>query len=291
MEWHQIQYFQTVARTQHFTRAAQLLSISQPALSRSISRLESELGVLLFERQGRNIVLNQYGKMFLARVERSIQEIEIGKQELQDAIDPDRGNVSLAFLHSLGIQFVPELISSFQSHYPQVTFQFYQSSSDVLLDLLRQGSTDIALYATMQPQEGIRWEPLMKEELFVIVSSQHPLAQYDEVELQAIVHEPFIALKRGYGLRNITDKLFLDAGFTPHITFEGEDISTVAGLVATKLGVSLVPDVKVLDKEKIKLLRVSHPHCSRTIGIAWKEARYLSPVAKRFLSHVTGKDL
>ncbi|MET3289021.1 UNVERIFIED_CONTAM: LysR family transcriptional activator of glutamate synthase operon [Brevibacillus sp. OAP136] len=291
MEWHQIQYFQTVARTQHFTRAAELLSISQPALSRSISRLEEELGVLMFERQGRTIVLNQYGQRFLQRVERAIQEIEIGKQEILDAIDPDRGNVSLAFLHSLGIEFVPELISSFQAHHPQVTFQLSQASSDVLLDQIRTGSIDIALFARMKPEDGIRWEPLLTEDLYIIVSNYHPLAAFDEVELKEIANEPFIALKRGYGLRNITDKLFKEAGVSPHITFEGEDISTVAGLVATKLGVSLLPGVKVLETMQVKPLRVTSPHCSRTIGIAWKEDRYLPPVAKRFLSFVTGKEI
>src|SRR5579875_1786359 len=113
MEWHQIQYFQMVAETEHFTRAAEILSISQPALSRAISKLEEELGVQLFDRTGRNIVLNKYGKMFLQRVERSIQEIELGKQEIHDMIHPDHGTISLSFLHSLGISFIPGILKGF----------------------------------------------------------------------------------------------------------------------------------------------------------------------------------
>lgn len=104
MEWDQINYFQTVANVQHITKAAKLLSISQPALSRSIARLEDELGVQLFDRKGRNIYLNRYGKMFLHRVEQSIKQIELGKQEIRDEIHPDNGTISLSFCHR------PELV-------------------------------------------------------------------------------------------------------------------------------------------------------------------------------------
>nr|WP_223435832.1 LysR family transcriptional regulator [Metabacillus dongyingensis] len=120
MDWHQINYFQTVAQVQHITRAADLLSISQPALSRSILKLEDELGVQLFDRKGRNIYLNRYGRMFLNRVEQSIKQIEIGKQEIWDEIHPDNGTISLSFLPSLGINVVPNIISTFQKTYPNV---------------------------------------------------------------------------------------------------------------------------------------------------------------------------
>ncbi|MBT2673194.1 LysR family transcriptional regulator [Streptomyces sp. ISL-14] len=115
MDWHQINYFQKVASVQHITRAAEQLSISQPALSRSISKLEDELGVQLFDRKGRNIYLNRYGKMFLNRVEQSIKQIEIGKQEIWDEIHPDHGTISLSFLPSLGIHVVPSRHNKFIS--------------------------------------------------------------------------------------------------------------------------------------------------------------------------------
>ncbi|XYY59823.1 LysR family transcriptional regulator [Bacillus velezensis] len=97
MDWHQINYFQTVAQVQHITQATKQLSISQPALSRSISKLEDELGVQLFDRKGRNIYLNRYGKMFLHRVEQSIRQIEIGKQEVWNEIHPNSGTILLSF--------------------------------------------------------------------------------------------------------------------------------------------------------------------------------------------------
>ncbi len=121
MEWNQLEYFQTVARVQHMTHASEILSISQPALSRSIARLEAELGVQLFERQGRSIILNSYGQLFLKRVNRIIKEFHEGKQELKDLLDPEYGMVSLGFLHTLGPEIIPNLIGAFRTHYPKVT--------------------------------------------------------------------------------------------------------------------------------------------------------------------------
>ena len=101
MEWQQLKYFQTVANLQHISKAAKVLSITQPALSRAILRLEKELGVPLFERQNRTIVLSQYGRLFLNHVNKMILEFEEGKQEIQDLLDPEHGTVSIVFLHSL----------------------------------------------------------------------------------------------------------------------------------------------------------------------------------------------
>ncbi|RFB31838.1 LysR family transcriptional regulator [Brevibacillus sp. VP] len=288
MEWQQILYFRKVAQTQHITRSAEMLNVSQPALSRAIARLEEELNTPLFERKGRNIVLNQYGELFLKRVERAIQEIEEGKQEIQDLINPDHGKIRIAFLHSLGIEVVPEFIRSFRVQYPQVSFHLHQASMGQIVEQLKTGLIDIALFSMLEPIDEVHWEPLITEELFLIVSKTHPLANRTQIELQEIANEPFICFKQGYGLRTLTDTLCRQAGFTPDITFEGEEIATIAGLVAVELGVSLVPDVNVLDKSKISLLRVLDPACKRTIGLAWKEKRYLSPVARRFISFVKG---
>nr|WP_286178575.1 LysR family transcriptional regulator [Bacillus sp. B4EP4a] len=107
MDWHQINYFQKVASVQHITRAAEQLSISQPALSRSISKLEDELGVQLFDRKGRNIYLNRYGKMFLNRVEQSIKQIEIGNRKYGMKFTPNMARFPCPFCLLLGYMWFP----------------------------------------------------------------------------------------------------------------------------------------------------------------------------------------
>ncbi|MCM3568647.1 LysR family transcriptional regulator [Neobacillus mesonae] len=286
MEWDQINYFQTVAKVQHITKAAKHLSISQPALSRSIAKLENELGVQLFDRKGRNIYLNRYGVMFLRRVEQSIKEIETGKQEIWDEIHPDYGTISLSFIPSLGISIVPEILSAYHKMHANVKFQLHQASNKEIVDQIKARKIDLALIALLHEDEEVIWQPLLTEELFLIVSIDHKLAAYDEIELKRIQNEPFIAFKDVNELQTIINHLCHKAGFSPKVVFEGEDIGTVSGLVGAKLGVSLVPDIQVLDKTKVKLIRVKEPICNRQIGVASLKDSYSSPVVERFIQFI-----
>jgi LysR family transcriptional regulator, transcription activator of glutamate synthase operon len=286
MEWDQINYFQAVAKAQHITRAAKQLSISQPALSRSIAKLEDELGVQLFDRKGRNVCLNRYGKMFLNRVEQSIKQIEIGKQEIWDEIHPDNGTISLSFLPSLGISVVPEIISSYHKKHPNVKFQLNQASNRQIVDQLKSRKVDLALITLLQEDKEVIFQPLLKEELYLIVSKDHWLATYNEIDLKMIENEPFISFKNINELQIIINHFCKKAGFSPNVVFEGEEIGTISGLVGAKLGVSLVPNLQVLDKSKIKLIRVNNPICKREIGVAWLRDSYSSPVVERFIQFV-----
>jgi DNA-binding transcriptional LysR family regulator len=287
LEWQQLEYFQTVARTEHMTRAAQFLSVSQSALSRSISRMEKELGVPLFDRHGRSITLNRYGQLFLKRVHRILKEYEEGKREIEDLLDEEAGEISLGFLHTLGSHLIPDLIAAFRDKLPKVRFQLNQNGAAALLQQLRDGSIDLCLLsAANEAQLPVEWKQLWSEELFVFVPQQHRLMDHDSVTLQEIADEPMVSFKTGYGLRNIIDRLCSEAGFTPKIAFEGEEVHTVAGLVAAGLGVALIPDVKGLNGYDLVKLRVDSPECRRIIGVAWVKERYLSPSAKRFLQFV-----
>lgn len=282
MEWQQFEYFQTLARMEHVTRAAEALSISQPALSRSISRFEEEVGVPLFERQGRSIKLNQYGRMFLNRVDRIMSEFQEGKQEIQDLLEPDQGQVSLGFLHTLSTNLIPDLLASFRASYPKINFQLKQGPSHMILEQLQSGELDLCLTAPAESKSSIQWKQLWNEELFVIVAKNHRLANRKKINLEEIADEPFIMLKQGFSLRIIAEQLCKEAGIAPRITFEGEEADTVAGLVAAGLGVSILPDLKGTDQSKIVQIPISHSLCQRTLGIAWVEERYLSPAVLQF---------
>lgn len=284
MEWQQLEYFQTTAQLQHITRAAEALSISQPALSRSIARLEQELGVALFERSGRAIVLNRYGKLFLVRVNRIMKEYQEGLREIGELMSPQFGEVSLGFLHTLGPQLVPELIRRFRTEYPNIQFQLHQSNTQTLLERMMNGDIDLCLTSLRErdtpPQ--IRWAYLRSEELFVAVPVGHPLDGRKHIRLEEVGNEHIVSFKMGYGLRKITDELFQQAGIQPKVTFEGEEVHTIAGLVASGLGVAVIPDFQGIDRSQVSLLPVKWPLCRRNIGMAWTEGHYLSPAAEQF---------
>ncbi|TGA95978.1 LysR family transcriptional regulator [Sporolactobacillus shoreae] len=286
MEWQQIEYFQKVAQLQHMTKAAEALAISQPALSRSIARLEEELGVSLFERQGRSIILNQYGKLFLKHADRILKEVEITKKEIQSLLDPEYGVVSLGFLHTLGVSIIPDILSGFQGLHPNTKIKLYQNNNISLLKQLESGEIDLCLVHHPLGDPHIEWEKLWDEELFLMVPINHPLAAKESVTLDEIRNEPIISMKPGYELRKIADKLCRKVNITPNITFEGEEVTTLAGLVASGLGVALLPDQKDIDEEKVKKVHVKWPSCKRQIGLAWYSERYLSPAVRRFMKFI-----
>lgn len=286
MEWSQLEYFQVVARTQHFTQAAAELSLSQPALSRSMAGLEHELGTPLFDRQGRNVVLNSYGKVFLEYVEEALRAVQEGKERIQEMLGIARQSVSLAFLPTLGVDFVPKLVNGFYADHPDVQFHLWQNPHETVVAQLENGEIDLGLCLAPPKDSKLEWHALFSEELYVIVPSGHPLALQGSIRLADIADEPFVGLKHSTGLRNITDELFEQAGITPRITFEGEEVPTIAGLVGAGLGVSMIPNWSGLDLSSVKLLQVSAPICSRTIGLATMANRKLSDVAQRLKEHI-----
>ncbi|TQR13321.1 LysR family transcriptional regulator [Psychrobacillus soli] len=282
MEWQRLEYFQTLAKVQHMTRAAELLSISQPALSRSIASLEEEIGVPLFDRQGRSIILNRYGMMFLERVNRIMNEMNDGLNDIQQLIAPEHGEISLGFLHTLGISTVPNIIRAFHDQYPHITFQFKQNHTHTLLQELKSGELDLCLVASIAYEKPIIWTELWRDELFVIVPINHPLAHRQSISLTEIGQESFISMKKGYALRKTTDSIFSESNLLPNIAFEGDEVATVAGFVSAGLGFSILPDGEEINPNKIAKLRMEDRTCERIIGIARVENRYLSPAAVNF---------
>lgn len=282
MEWQRLEYFQTLAKMQHMTKAAVALSISQPALSRSIASLEEEIGVPLFDRQGRTIVLNRYGTMFLERVNRIMKEMNDGLQDIAHLINPEQGEIALGFLHTLGTTTVPNIISEFHKQFPSITFQLKQNHTHIQLKQLMSGELDLCLIASVDNKKSIEWTELWRDELYVIVQNNHPLANRNSIKLKEIVNEPFISMKKGYALRITTDEIFAEADLTPSIAFEGDEVDTVAGFVAAGLGFSILPNGDEIHSNKITRLRIEDSNCVRIIGMAVVENRYLSPAAKQF---------
>jgi DNA-binding transcriptional LysR family regulator len=283
LEWQQLEYFHTVARVQHFTAAAQMLSISQPALSRSISKLEKELGVPLFDREGRHIALNRNGRMFLERTSRILQEMKEAKRDLDELHNPQLGHISLAFLKSLGVSYVPRMVKSFLKEHPHVHFQLYQNSSQAMIAQLKNGEVDFCLTYHAESPGEFEWQKLWTEEFFLYVHDTHPLAQRDQVSIQDILDDKFIVLKHGYGSRDIFDQLFASVDKQPQIAFEGEEIVSALGFVAANLGAALLPYIPGMDINEVARIPIADYRCERTIGLVWRKQKYMSAAAKQFM--------
>ena len=286
MELQPLIYFQTVARLENMSRAAEKLHITQPALSKAIAQLEKSLGVELFFRNGRSIHLNRYGHFFLERVDVILREYNQAREDLLHLIAPGQGEVSIGFMHTLGLKIIPALMTDVKKVYPQMRFQLTQNNSGILLEKLALGELDVCLVASLDMKGDIYWEKLWDEELYLIVPKQHELGSKKSVSLNEFASEPFISIKKGNSLRETVDNLYKKEGFTLNVAFEGEEIHTVAGLVESGLGVSLIPHIKGLEQYNVHIISVNAENCKREIGLAYLQTRFMSPVTLQFINYL-----
>src|SRR5580698_9208310 len=143
MELQQLKYFRAVAEQEHVTKAAKKLFVSQSAVSRAVTQLEEELGVALFHRQGRAVILSRQGKTFLEFVTRAQGILEAGMLQLREEAGKEIGIVALGFLHSLGLQMIPRLVREFRKVHPSVQFVLVQRPANELIRHLFEGGIDL----------------------------------------------------------------------------------------------------------------------------------------------------
>lgn len=286
MDFDQLLYFQTAAKHKSLTKASKLLNLSQPALSRSILRLEEEIGVPLFERKSRGIILNQYGQVFLSYANQVMSEMKEAKQKIQDMVDPYHGTLSIAFIQTLGSSFVPDLISDFQKEFPNLQFQLSQNITSKILKEIHTAHIDIGFCSPQEAHENLCSIPVLTEELFLIVPAAHRLAGKKSVSLSEVADDPFILFKPQTALHDLIENLCHEAGFHPREVFEGYEERTVSDLVGANLGVAIVPFIPNLDKDKISTIRVQSPKCFRVIQMVWRKNGYMSPAVTNFREFV-----
>lgn len=280
----QLEYFRTVAKYEHITRAADELHIAQPSLSKTIARLEADLGVYLFDRQGRQIKLNQYGKIFLRRVEKIFLELEDGKRELLDLAGNKNLQASIA-LNAFSL--MPKLFKEYLEAYPHVHFRQTIGTITKIQRKLENGDIDLSISVPPIQGENIEYIPLITKEVFLIVPQGHRLASYQSIDLKEVADEPFISLKEGYGLRDLTEKYCSQAGFTPKIAFEGDVAASLLDLVDSGLGILMAPVFTEIDlPQNLVFLPIREPICKLTIGLSWLKGHYLSQAVIELKGHI-----
>jgi DNA-binding transcriptional LysR family regulator len=278
----QLRYFLVAARVEHIGRAAEQLELSQPALSRSIQKLEEEVGLPLFLRAGRGVRLNAAGKILLRRVERAGAEFDDARRELQELRNTKV--ISVGYLATFAVRLIPDLVKSFSTREPNVHFKLFEGPSPVLARQLLEGELDLCL-STDLAEPALEWQPLFREELVASIPEGHPLAIRKSIELKELADEPFVALRSGHGLRAVLEELCRKAGFAPKVKLEGYEVASLRGLVGAGFGVTLAPK-RIGPPSKYVDIPVTWPKCFRTVGISWRKERWLpaKPLAfKEFL--------
>lgn len=278
-----LRWFIAIAETQNLTAAADRVHSSQPTLSRFLGRLERDLGVALFDRDGRRLVLNRFGRAYLDRARRAASQLEAGRRELDDMRAPARGAVRLAFLHSFGLGLVPELISGFRSENPEARFTLTQDAAATVVGHVVDGEADLAIVAPRPMRTDMAWARVAEQKL----AREHRFAGRDQIGIVESADEEFIVMQHGYGMRRIFDEICAANDLTPSIAFESSELATVSGLVAAGLGVGVVPVEESVRHPGVELIPLAGE--SREIGLTWFRGRPLSDVASRFRDFVVAR--
>jgi len=285
-----LRYFVKLAEVRHYTRAAEQLCISQPSLSHAISQLEAELGVPLFEKSGRNTTLTRFGEEFLECAQRSLDTLDVGIESLQRTARGE-GIVRLGFLRTLGVDYIPQLTSDFLAADPNsgVQFSFHSGLSSGLIDGLLQRKYDLVFCSEPDPSLGLTAVPVTTQELVMIVPRNHELAGRGSVDLGETLEYPAICFAEGSGLRRVVDRMYDKVGGRPASVIETEEDEVIAGLVAAGFGVAVVPNMDMLHKLDISVLKISSPPYRRDFFMVQDESVFLPPAAQRFRSFVLGR--
>lgn len=290
MNLYYLRYFATLAHLEHYTKAAEILSITQPSLSHAISSLEKELGVKLFEKDGRNVVLTKCGQAFLVDVEQALNMLDSSVNKLQ-MTGFGEGRIDIAELRVLSSTVVPNFVKGFldSSSNKKIDFHFH-SSTGLTFDMiqgLKERKYDIAFCSKMDNEPLIEFTPVAKQELVLIVPKGHPLEDRTSIDLKDSLAYPHIVFSKRSGLRQVIDKLFEKCGGYPEIAYSMEEDLGVAGLVGAGFGIAVVPKMPILSYMPVSIIEIATPSWERLFYMATLKNVYQAPVVMNFKKYVT----
>jgi LysR family transcriptional regulator, hydrogen peroxide-inducible genes activator len=286
LDFQALEQFITLARTQNFTRAAEELHLSQPALSRAIQRLEAQVGQPLFDRRPREVVLTKPGELLVSRAKKILDLVEDTFTELAES--GEHGQIRLGAIPTIAPYFLPKLLSTFAEKFPRISVTVQEDTTNLLIRRCADGELDLAIVALPIQAKAIRIEPLFSEELLFVVPRGHPLATTKDLTLKAVKDYPFVMLNEAHCLsENITS--FCQRQSVHPISIERtSQLTTVQELVALDHGVSIIPDMaRQIDLSEGRVYRsFSGAKPYRTIAMMWNDSRYESQAVKTLKTHL-----
>lgn len=279
MELLQLKYFLTVARCEHVTEAAGKLHVTQSSLSKTIQRLEDDLGVPLFDRIGRKLRLNDFGRTFLQRTEKALFELEQGKREIADLSNPDQGTLQLAVTTA---STLPGILREFRKNKPDIQFHVQMVSLENMSRLLHQGEVDFCLSSPPIQGDDIECQLLYEDPIVVAVPMGHRYADRTSIQLTELKDEWFVGVKQGYGVRDMVDSVCQSVGFVPKYVYEGDEPARLTALVEAEIGLAFIPSTARNPHERIRYLQVEEHQLVREIALLSHKNRYISKAALEF---------
>src|SRR5262245_20141142 len=245
MEIHQLRYFVAVADEGSFSRAAAKVRVAQPSLSQQIRKLEAEIGQPLFGRLPRSVVLTEAGRWFIDYARQILASIGDARRCVDDLKGKIAGDVAVGAIPTIAPYVLPELVVTFQKHYPDVTLHIVEDVTAVISRRVEAGELDVALASTCQRSPTLRVELVGREPLLALVPHGDPLAKKRFVELDDLKSQRFLLLHEMHCLSQQVHHLLESRRLHPEVALAGSQLSTIANMVAAEIGVSIVPQMMV----------------------------------------------
>lgn len=283
MNLYYLRYFVKLAHVQHYTKAAEQLCIAQPSLSHAISQMEKELGLPLFEKNGRKTTLTRFGEEFLQCAELTLSTLDTGIESIQRNARGD-GLIRIGMLRPLGIEFIPRLASKFLKENPnsEIQFTFHTGDTKTLLEGLKNKAFDLIFCSQPSSKYNFKTVCVQKQDLVLIVPKKHPLSSYNKIDLADTAPYPHIFFNENTGIRPIVEQAFKKINMTPHVAYETEEDQVIAGLVAEGFGIAIVPYMDLLLKLELNILQINTPACERDLFMINDESIFMPPVVRKF---------
>jgi DNA-binding transcriptional LysR family regulator len=285
MTFQQFEVFVQVVKTGSFTKAGQLLSLTQSAVSQIISAFEMELGFTLLYRNRAGISLTNEGEKIYRHALDILNKLELVKQEAAAITGVESGVLHVGCFPSVSAKKLPDIIVYFQESYPKIELRIFEGTYYEIESWVSTGAVDLGFSAMFS--DHLDFIPLWDDELVLIVHQSHPLGAREAVRIDEIRTSPFIMPKSGCDVQ--LKQMFKENDVHPNIKFEIEDTHTILSLVDKGLGISIVPEMAIVDStpSQVRVIRLL-PHSPRTIGILIKSQNTASPASAAFIKVATG---
>jgi LysR family hydrogen peroxide-inducible transcriptional activator len=278
----ELKYIVAVARAKHFGHAAESCFVAQPTLSVAIKKLEDELGVTLFERGGSEVSVTPVGAQIVAQAERVLEQTAAIKELAKQNKDPLAGPLRLGVIYTIGPYLLPPLVKNLIDKVPQMPLVLQENFTVKLLELLRQGELDAAIMALPLPDHGMMMQTLYDEPFVVATPRTHPWSRRREIPADDLKAETMLLLGSGHCFRDQVLEVcpemarFSSPGNGMQRTFEGSSLETIRHMVASGIGLTVLPRASVRDMEDpngmLSFVPFSAPAPSRRVVIVWRKS-------------------
>src|SRR6201996_7224827 len=286
MEFHQLRYVCAIAETGSFSRAAERCKIAQPSLSQQVLKLEEDLGTRLFDRLGRSIRITEAGRAFLPHARSILERMEIARSSVAHKNADVRGSVAVGAIPTIAPYLMPRYTAAFAKKYPDAKLRIVEETTPILVESLRDLSIDFAILALPLRHKDLECHPICSEPLFAVLPKNHPHAKTKSLTLKDLRGESFVMLRDGHCFRDLSIAACTHARITPNIAFESGQFSSLFGMVAAGVGISLVPEMAVDRDAGCRYVRLRDTRATRTVVAAVLRGRSFNRVQQAFLAGI-----